>query len=56
MNGVVWFIIYGMILLNVYTWIIWPEFLLQGMWKWEIFVMLLYAPLIYKGYKDERKN
>lgn len=56
-KDIMWFAIYGMVLLHVYAWMIWPEFVEQGpMWKWDIFMVLLFAPIFYLNSKDDRKN
>lgn len=47
MQSVTLFSIYALTLLNLYVWMIWPEFLYTTMWKWDIFVTFLFAPLIY---------
>lgn len=49
-------LVYGMILLHVYVWFIWPEFLTEAMWKWDVFMVLLIAPILYLNRRDERKN
>ena len=41
------FAVYALALFNCYIWLIWPELLYAVIWKWDIFVTLLFAPLIY---------
>jgi len=46
MKTVIMYLIYAMALSNLYVWMIWPA-MFYTMLKWSIFVILLYAPLIY---------
>jgi hypothetical protein len=55
MKSIAYFFVYYLALFNLYVWMIWPE-LFYGMWKWDIFMILLFAPLLYMGLKDERTN
>lgn len=41
------FTIYALTLFNIFVWMIWPEILYAVIWKWDIFVTVLWAPLIY---------
>lgn len=56
MKDVMWFGIYGMFLLNVYVWMTCPPPLAQTLWKLDIFIVLLLAPVFYWNIKDERKD
>ena len=47
MKSVALFAVYALALFNCYIWLIWPELLYAVIWKWDIFVTLLFAPLIY---------
>ena len=47
MKSVALFFIYGLALLNVFVWMILPEFFFAMQWKLDIFWALLFAPLIW---------
>jgi hypothetical protein len=47
MKSVALFAVYTLALFNCYIWLIMPELLYAVIWKWDIFVTLLFAPLIY---------
>ena len=47
MKSVALFAVYALALFNCYIWLIMPELLYAVIWKWDIFVTLLFAPLIY---------
>ena len=59
-RDVIGFFIYAIALLNCWVWLITPaEYVglwMGMMWKWDIFITLLFAPLIYKGIKDEKQK
>jgi hypothetical protein len=40
------FLVYALSLFNLYIWIILPE-ALSILWKWDIFMVFLFAPLIW---------
>ena len=52
MKSVAYFAVYALVLFNVYVWMIWPELLYGVLWKWDIFMILLFAPLLYKAVKE----
>ena len=54
MKSVAYFFVYAMAVFNCYIWMIWPELLYDVVWKWDIFMALLFAPLIYKAVKYDR--
>jgi hypothetical protein len=62
MKSVALFCVYSLALLNCYVWIIWPELFYALVWKWDIFIILMFAPLIYetdqktRRVKNERTN
>ena len=47
MKSVALFAIYALALFNCYVWLIMPELLYAVIWQWDIFVTLLFTPLIY---------
>ena len=50
------FLVYALSLFNLYIWIILPE-ALSILWKWDIFMVFLFAPLIWNlKEKNERAN
>lgn len=48
--------LYGLLLLNVYTWMLSERFWTLVIWKWDIFIVLLVAPIVYFGYQSERRE
>ena len=55
MKTVAVFAIYALALFNVYIWMILPEIFYNMIWKWDIFVALLFAPIIMEVNRNERK-
>ena len=53
MKSLAYFFVYAMAVFNCYVWMIWPELFYDVMWKWDIFMTLLFAPLIYKAVRNE---
>ena len=53
MNILAYFI-YALGLFNCYVWMIWPELFYGMLWKWDIFMVLLFAPLLYKAVKNDK--
>jgi len=47
MKSVTLFCIYALALFNCYVWMVWPELFYAVVWQWDIFVILLFTPLIY---------
>lgn len=47
MKSVALFCVYALALFNVFVWIIWTELFYALVWKWDIFLTLVFAPLIY---------
>ena len=57
MKQVLAFFIYAMVLFNFYVWMIWTEMFFSVLWKWDIFMTLLFAPLIYSlRQKDDHRS
>ena len=56
MKSVAIFFVYALALLNVFVWMILPEFFYTMQWKLDIFWTLLFAPLIYTAFKNENNN
>ena len=52
MKTVAYFFVYALVLFNIYVLMIWPELFYGMLWKWDIFMTLLFAPLIYKAVKE----
>lgn len=38
---------YALALFNAYVYLLIPEFVIAVLWKWDIFMVMLIAPLIY---------
>ena len=53
MNSLIIFFIYALFLSNFFVWMISPQFLYEMMWKLDIFIVLIFAPLLYKEYNNE---
>jgi hypothetical protein len=53
MKSVGYFFVYAIALFNCYVWMIWPELFYGILWKWDIFITMLFAPLIYTAFKNE---
>jgi len=49
------FFAYAMTLFNVFVWITWPELLYNAIWKWDIFITLLFVPLIWFNLKEFKR-
>lgn len=47
MKSVALFFVYALALFNCYVWMINPEFFYAMLWKLDIFLTLLFAPLIW---------
>ena len=47
------YLFYALALFNVYVYILIPEFVIQELWKWDIFIVMLLAPLIYSLEKSK---
>lgn len=56
MKSVAYFFVYALTVFNAFVWMIWPEFFYAMLWKWDIFITLLFAPLIYRAIKNERTS
>ena len=44
-----------MALFNCYVWMVWPELFYAVIWKLDIFVILLFTPLIYATRSGEKE-
>lgn len=53
MKSVVYFFVYAMAVFNCYVWMILPDFFFTMLWKWDIFMALLFGPLLYKAVKHD---
>ena len=53
MKSVALFFVYALALINVFVWMVLPEFFFAMQWKLDIFWTLLFAPLIYQAHRDE---
>ena len=56
MKSVAYFFVYAMALFNCYVWMIWPELFYGILWKWDIFITMLFAPLIYTAFKNDLRR
>ena len=48
------YLAYVLVLFNAYLYLVLPDFLIQSAWKWDVFVVLLFAPLVYWAHRDDR--
>ena len=55
MKSLALFCIYALALFNCYVWMVWPELFYAVIWKWDIFVILLFTPLIYATRSGEKE-
>jgi hypothetical protein len=46
--------VFAMALVNAYFWLVWPEFLHTVMWKFDIFMTLVFAPLFWLAARVQR--
>lgn len=53
MKSVALYFVYAIALFNLYVWMIWPQLFYSMLWKWDIFITLLFAPIIYMSIKNE---
>lgn len=56
MISVAYFFVYALTLLNIFVWMVWPEFLFAMLWKWDIFVVAMAGPPLYIAIKNELKH
>jgi hypothetical protein len=56
MKSIVLFAVYALALFNCYIWLISPELFYAVIWKWDIFVTLLFAPLIYALHREHEEK
>ena len=56
MKSVAYFFVYAIALFNCFVWMIWPELFYGILWKWDIFITMLFAPLIYTAFKNENNH
>lgn len=55
MKSIIGYLIWCLIAFNVYVYLIWPEFVIEALWKWDVFMVMIFAPLIWINapYKDK---
>lgn len=41
------YFIWALVLFNAYVYMLIPEYVMQELWKWDIFMILLFAPLVW---------
>ena len=46
------YLAYVLVLFNAYLYLVLPDFLIQSAWKWDVFVVLLFAPLVYWAHRE----
>lgn len=55
MKSIIGYLIWCLIAFNVYVYLIWPEFVIEALWKWDVFMVMIFVPLIWINapYKDK---
>lgn len=48
MKSVALYCVYALALFNVSVWQMWPELFSAVVWQWDIFVVLIFTPLILR--------
>ena len=47
------YLVWSLLLFNGYVYILIPEYVIQELWKWDIFMILLFAPLVWNLRKSK---